>query len=130
WLRRARTSRPDPVRSRVPVRHRRRILCVFPRYAPSLATFHHAYALMDGVRALMPPQGILTIAAYLPAAWEVRVVDENIRPVKEAELAWAEAVFVSGMHIQRGEIDAVAKRARARGKTTVLGGSSVSASPE
>jgi hypothetical protein len=96
-------------------------MCI-PPYAPSLATFHHAYALMDGVGALMPPQGVLVIAAYMPQAWEVRLVDENVRPASRSELAWADAIFVSGMHIQRGEISAIARRARALGKTTVLGG--------
>jgi radical SAM superfamily enzyme YgiQ (UPF0313 family) len=78
----------------------------------------------------MPPQGILVIAAYLPPVWEVRVVDENIRPTTAEEIAWADAVFVSGMHVQKREIEAVGRRARAAGKTTVLGGPSVSASPE
>jgi radical SAM superfamily enzyme YgiQ (UPF0313 family) len=118
------------MKSQVPVHHRRRILCVFPRYAPSFGTFHHAYPLMDGVRAFMPPQGILVVAAYLPEAWGARLIDENIRPASDEELAWAEAVFVSGMHVQRNEIKAVARRARAFGNVTVLGGSSVSAAPE
>jgi hopanoid C-2 methylase len=118
------------MKSQVSVQHRRRILCVFPRYAPSFGTFHHAYPLMDGVRAFMPPQGILVVAAYLPQAWEVRLIDENVRPASEEEIAWADAVFVSGMHVQKGEINSVAGRARALGKTTILGGSSVSASPE
>ena len=112
------------------MRHRRRILCVFPRYAPSFGTFQYAYPLMGGVRAFMPPQGILVVAAYLPPAWEVRIVDENIRRATEAEVAWADVVFVSGMHVQRAEIEATGRRARAAGKTTVLGGPSVSASPE
>jgi hopanoid C-2 methylase len=118
------------MKSQVRVRHRRRILCVFPRYAPSFGTFHHAYPLMDGVRAFMPPQGILVVAAYLPEAWEVRLVDENIRPASAEEFAWADAIFVSGMHVQKSEIKAIEERARRLGKTTVLGGSSVSASPE
>ena len=118
------------MKSQVLVRHRRRILCVFPRYAPSFGTFHHAYPLMDGVRAFMPPQGILVVAAYLPQQWEVRLVDENVRPVGEEQLSWADAVFVSGMHVQKSEINSVARRERALGKLTVLGGSSVSASPE
>jgi radical SAM superfamily enzyme YgiQ (UPF0313 family) len=111
-------------------RHRRRILCVFPRYVPSFGTFQHAYPLMDGVRAFMPPQGILVVAAYLPEAWGVRFVDENIRPATAEELAWCDAVFVSGMHVQKDEIDALAWRARSFGKTTILGGPSVSAAPE
>jgi hopanoid C-2 methylase len=124
-------DRSEPrMKSRVRVRHRRRILCVFPRYAPSFGTFQHAYRLMDGVRAFMPPQGILVVAAYLPEAWEVRLVDENIRPATAAEFAWADAVFASGMHVQQREIIDIARRARAAGKTSVLGGPSVSASPE
>jgi len=118
------------VKSRVEVKNRRRILCVFPRYAPSFGTFEHAYPLMDGVRAFMPPQGLLVIAAYLPAAWEVRLVDENMHPASDADFAWADAVFVSGMHVQREAIGDIATRARARGKVTALGGPSVSACPE
>jgi hopanoid C-2 methylase len=118
------------MKSRVHVRHQRRILCVFPRYAPSFGTFHYAYPLMDGVRAFMPPQGILVVAAYLPQGWAVRLVDENVRPASDNELAWADAVFVSGMHVQKPEIKALARRARRFGKTTVLGGPSVSALPE
>jgi radical SAM superfamily enzyme YgiQ (UPF0313 family) len=118
------------MKSRVRVRHQRRILCVFPRYAPSFGTFQHAYKLMDGVRGFMPPQGILVVAAYLPEGWEVRLVDENICPATEEELAWADAVFVSGMHVQQAEIAGIAVRARAAGKASVLGGPSVSASPE
>ena len=110
------------MKSRVPVRNNRRILCIFPRYAPSFGTFHHAYPLMDGVQAFMPPQGILVIAAYLPGAWEVRLLDDNLRLSGADELAWADAVFVSGMHVQKSEIKAVAARARALGKTTVWGG--------
>jgi hopanoid C-2 methylase len=44
----------------------RNILCVFPRYTPSFGTFHHSYQLLGGVRAFMPPQGLLLIANYLP----------------------------------------------------------------
>ena len=56
----------------------RRILCVFPRYTSSFGTFEHSYPLTDGVRAFMPPQGLLLIAAYLPPEWQVRFIDENI----------------------------------------------------
>jgi radical SAM superfamily enzyme YgiQ (UPF0313 family) len=117
------------MRSRIAVRNVRRILCVFPRYTPSFGTFEHAYRLM-GVRAFMPPQGILLIAAYLPESWEVRFVDENIRAARDREFDWADAVFVSGMHIQRQAIQDIARRAHARGKLCVLGGPSVSASPQ
>ena len=108
-------------------RNRRRVLCVFPRYAPSFGTFQHAYPLIPKVKAFMPPQGLLLIVAYLPAAWEVRFIDENRQPASAADLAWADAVFISGMHVQRRFIDDINARAQALGKVTVLGGPSVSA---
>jgi radical SAM superfamily enzyme YgiQ (UPF0313 family) len=114
----------------IEVRHARRILCVFPRYAHSFGTFQNAFPLLDGVRAFMPPQGLLAVAAYLPTAWEVRLVDENIRAVRSEEFAWADAVFVSGMHVQREGIADLARRAHEHGTVAVLGGPSVSACPE
>jgi len=78
----------------------------------------------------MPPQGLLVVAAALPARWDIRFVDLNCDPLTDEDLGWAEAVLVSGMHIQRHEIQAVGRRARALGRLTVLGGPSVSATPE
>jgi hopanoid C-2 methylase len=107
----------------------RRILCVFPRYAPSFGTFEYAFSLA-GVRAFMPPQGLLVIAAALPRSWQVRFIDENLREATADDFRWADAVFVSGMHIQRPQIRDICRRAQAFGKAAVLGGSSVSAAPE
>src|ERR1700677_2137508 len=107
----------------------RRILCVFPAYAPSFGTFSHAYHLFARVRAFMPPQGMLLIAAYMPEHWPVRFIDENIRPASADDLAWADAVFVSGMHVQAPQIHDIRQRATAAGKVTVLGGPSVSGAP-
>ena len=108
----------------------RRILCVFPAYTPSFGTFAHAYRLMHDVRAFMPPQGLLVIAAYMPEHWPVRFIDENIAPATAADFAWADVVLVSGMHIQARQIHDIARRAKAAGKVTALGGPSVSGAPE
>ena len=115
---------------RCPVTSVRRILCVFPAYSPSFGTFSHSYPLMDGVRAFMPPQGLLVVAAYLPEEWSVRFVDENIGRAQPRDFAWADVVFVSGMHIQAPQIRDIHARARAAGALTVLGGPSVSGDPE
>jgi len=78
----------------------------------------------------MPPQGILVIANYLPENWDVRFVDENVRLASPADFKWADAVFVSGMHIQRPQILDINRRAHKFDKVTVLGGPSVSGCPE
>ncbi|MDB5592698.1 B12-binding domain-containing radical SAM protein [Enterovirga sp.] len=108
----------------------RRILCLFPAYTPSFGTFSHAYPLMGGVKAFMPPQGLLLIAAYLPESWPVRFVDENIAPATAQDFAWADAVLVSGMHVQAPQMKDIRERAAAAGKVTVLGGPSASGAPD
>src|ERR1700691_4088891 len=112
------------------IANQRRVLCIFPAYTPSFGTFSHAYSFIAGVRAFMPPQGLLLIAAYMPESWPVRFIDENIAAATAADLAWADVVLVSGMHIQRPQIHDICTRAKAAGKVTVLGGPSVSAAPE
>lgn len=113
----------------VPVNHRR-ILCVFPRYSPSFGTFNNSYPLLGRVKAFMPPQGILVAASYFPQEWEVRLIDENIRPAKPSDYRWADAVIVSGMHIQRPQINRINEMAHRFNKLTALGGPSVSGCPE
>lgn len=100
----------------------RRILCVFPRYTSSFGTFEYSYPLTDGVRAFMPPQGLLLLAAYLPKEWQVKFVDENLRRTTEDEFEWAEAVFVSGMHIQRQQMNDICRRAHEFDLPVALGG--------
>lgn len=108
----------------------RRILCVFPRYTSSFGTFEHSYPLTAGVHAFMPPQGLLLIAAYLPKHWQVRFVDENIAYASDDDFRWAEAVLVSGMHIQRRQMNDICRRAHAFDLAVAIGGPSVSACPD
>ncbi len=108
----------------------RHVLCVFPRYTPSFGTFEFSYPLTDGVRAFMPPQGLLVVAAAVPSSWQARFIDENMAPAAREDFEWAEVVFVSGMHVQRRQMEDIRRRAHAADRVTVLGGSSVSASPE
>src|SRR4029078_11438830 len=85
---------------------------------------------MNGVRAFMPPQGLLLIAAYMPKGWSVRFIDENIYKATDGDWQWADVVMVSGMHVQASQIHDINARAHAAGKVVVLGGPSASASPE
>src|SRR5258708_13394013 len=118
----------ESMRTPVQSPNSRRVLCVFPAYAPAFGTFSHAFRLV-GAKAFMPPQGLLLIANYLPPTWPVRFIDENMQPARAADFEWADAVFVSGMHIQAAEIHDICRRAKAHGKVTVVGGPSLSAAP-
>lgn len=112
------------------VSSQRKVLCVFPKHHNDFATFRYAFKFFPQAKAMMPPQGILTIAAYLPKEWEVRFIDENVRPAMDTDYAWADVVLTSGMHTQREFLEQIAEQAHAHGKPAVIGGPSVSACPE
>ncbi len=111
-------------------KYTRRILCVFPKYATSFGTFNYSFQLTASVKAFMPPQGLLLIAALMPENWQIRFIDENNRPATEDDMGWADAVFTSGMHIQRESICDVISRAHRAGKSAILGGPSATSAPE
>lgn len=124
---------PEMPSGRIPYapHNHRRILCIFPKYSRSFGTFNHAYPLLGrNIRAFMPPQGIMLVVSYLPPSWEVRLIDENIAPAKDADYRWADVVITSGMHIQRPQINRINDLAHRYGKLTALGGPSVSGCPE
>lgn len=91
-------------------------------FEPSLRYIHKA--------TTMPPLGLATLAAHLPEPWELRLRDLNVAPLRDADLAWADAVLVSGMLVQADSIRDVLRRARAAGARTVVGGPAATTSPE
>ena len=108
----------------------RRILCIYPRHTNGYPNFSHAFGFFPEIKALMPPQGILIIAAYLPKEWEVRFIDEDVSPATDADYRWADVIVTSGTHQQRILMAAIAERAHQLGKLAVVGGPSASACPE
>ena len=78
----------------------------------------------------MPPQGLLLIAAVLPEALGCPLHRRKHGRGGAADFAWADAVFVSGMHIQRRQIQDICTRAHAAGKAGRARRPSVSACPE
>ena len=106
-----------------------RILCLYPEF-PRTYWGHENSLRLLGKRSLLPPLGLLTVAALLPKDWEVKLCDLNVRPLASGELEWADAVFLSGMLVQRESLLALATQARAAGKTVVVGGPVATTSPE
>jgi len=65
---------------------------------------------------------LITLAAFIPARYNLKLVDLNVEPLLDKDLEWADMVFLSGMLVQKESFDQVAARAKARGKTIVAGG--------
>lgn len=98
-----------------------KILLVYPHYPDTFWSFRHALKFI-GRKASFPPLGLLTVAAMLPVEWEKRLVDMNVRPLADEELAWADYVFISAMTVQRKSAQEVIARCRQLGVKTVAGG--------
>ena len=62
------------------------------------------------------------MASLLPKAWEKRLVDVNVRKVRDADLAWADVVLVGAMLMQRERMLKILACCRVRGIRTVVGG--------
>ncbi|MFL5396163.1 MAG: B12-binding domain-containing radical SAM protein [Myxococcales bacterium] len=105
-----------------------RALLVHPPTPPTYWGFQHSLPIA-GKAASLPPLGLLSLAALLPSDWEIRVVDENVEPLTDDALRWADAVLVTGMLIHAAGIRRVLARARALGKRTVVGGPAVNTDP-
>ena len=106
-----------------------RVLLVYPWFPDTYWSFRHALSL-QGKRSVVPPLGLITVSAMLPASWEKRLVDMNVRSLTAADIDWADIVFASAMHIQKDSLAEVIQRSKARGKRVVVGGPHVSLSPE
>jgi hypothetical protein len=97
------------------------ILMVYPEFPDTFWSFKHALHFV-GKKASSPPLGLATVAAMLPAAWKVRLVDMNIAPLEQKDILWANMVFVSGMVVQRSSAQKVIQIAKKAGKKIVAGG--------
>ncbi len=106
-----------------------KILCLYLAF-PRTYWGHEDSLRLAGRKALMPPLGLLTVAALLPKDWDVRLIDLNVQALKSSELDWADVVFLSGMLVQRDSLLALADQARAAGKIVVVGGPVATTSPE
>ncbi|HEX9019775.1 MAG TPA: B12-binding domain-containing radical SAM protein, partial [Nitrospirota bacterium] len=94
-----------------------KILLVYPKYPETFWSFTHALKFISK-KASLPPLGLLTVAAMLPSDWQVRLVDKNVKALTDADLQWADYVFLSAMSIQRKSTEAVIARCKALGVKT------------
>ena len=104
-------------------------LLAYPEFPDTFWSFKHALRFIRK-SAAHPPLGLLTVAALLPPAWKMRLVDMNVRQLADDDLAWADVVFVSAMGIQRESAQLLIARCRRRGVRVVAGGPLFTAEPD
>lgn len=106
-----------------------RVLLVYPRFPQTFWSFDRAVALM-GHRVLLPPLGLITVAALLPQSWEFQLVDCNIRSVDEEEWRRADLVILSAMLVQKQDLADQIALAKAHSCRVAVGGPFASSTPD
>ncbi len=106
-----------------------RVLLIYPEFPRSFWSLQESCELL-GRKTLMPPLGLLTLAALLPGDWELRLADLNTRPLRPDDWDWAELVMLSGMIVQREGLVDLIREAKARRKTVVVGGPYATSVPQ
>ncbi|MHB2147719.1 B12-binding domain-containing radical SAM protein [Calditrichota bacterium LG25] len=97
------------------------ILLVSPRTPATFWSFRHALKFISK-KSSEPPLGLLTIAAMLPQAWELKLVDMNVAPLRDDDLTGADMVFLSGMNIHLRSMQEVIARANRLNVPVAVGG--------
>ena len=106
-----------------------RTLFIYPEFPKTFWSYEKILELVNR-KVLLPPLGMVTVAALLPQHWQMKLVDRNVREVSEAEWDWAELVVISGMIVQKADMAVQIGKAKQRGLPVAVGGPFASSTPD
>lgn len=98
-----------------------KILLVYPEMPDSFYAFKHLTSIV-GKKAAFPPLGLLTVASMLPQNWERKLIDLNVKPLKDSDIQWADYVFLSAMNVQEESVREIIAQCKRNNATIVAGG--------
>ena len=106
-----------------------KILLINPEVPNTFWSLKHALNFVSK-KALLPPLGLLTVAAMLPPSWEKKLIDLNTTRLRDRDLRWADLVFLTGMAVQKRSVDELIDRCKQLNVRIVAGGPLFTAFPE
>ena len=104
-------------------------LLVYPQFPKTFWSYEKILELVQR-KVLLPPLGLITVAAILPQEWEFKLVDVNIRPVSTEEWQWADLIIMSAMIVQKDDLIRQITIAHHFGKPVAVGGPYPSSTPD
>jgi len=90
---------------------------------------YQAVCKIVGAKYPAAPLGLLTVAALLPQHWIFRLVDENVEPLLDDHLKWADIVCTGGMLPQQKSMLNFIRRAHDLDRIVVVGGPDPTSQP-
>jgi Domain of unknown function (DUF4070)/Radical SAM superfamily len=115
--------------ARTPRSRPRNVLLIYPRFTNESFWNYRESCAVVGAKYPTIPLGLITVAAMLPPAWTVRLVNLNTEELADADLDWADLVMTGGMMFQQASSLDIIDLCRDRGKPVAVGGPDVSSSP-
>ncbi|MBL7215985.1 MAG: DUF4070 domain-containing protein [Phycisphaerae bacterium] len=106
-----------------------KILLINPEVPNTFWSLKHALNFVSK-KALLPPLGLLTVAAMLPESFEKKLIDMNVTRLRDRHLKWADMVFLTGMVIQKKSVDHIIERCKKLNVKIAAGGPLFTAFPE
>jgi len=97
------------------------ILLVSPATPTTFWSFEHVLPFI-AKKAAYPPLGLLTVAAMLPADWNLKLIDLNASRLRDSDIDWADYVMTSAMIVHAESARRVIARCHGRGKPVIAGG--------
>jgi len=83
-----------------------------------------------GAKYPAAPLGLMTVAALFPQHWIFRLIDENVEPLLDEHLTWADIVCTGGMLPQQKSILSFIRRAHDLDRIVVVGGPDPTSQPD
>src|SRR6202166_2859419 len=104
-------------------------LMVWPSFPDSFWSLGEVMQIVPE-RSLVPPLGLITVAALCPAHWNIRLVDLAFQVLRDEDILWADLVMVSAMAVQREGVRETLERASKLNRRTMIGGPYASSQPQ
>jgi radical SAM superfamily enzyme YgiQ (UPF0313 family) len=105
------------------------VLLVYPRFAADTFWNFAETCELFGAKYPAAPLGLITVAALLPPAWSVRLVDRNVGELTDDQLEWADLVMTGGMLPQQPDTLAIIDLCHLHKKPVAVGGPAVTSTP-
>jgi radical SAM superfamily enzyme YgiQ (UPF0313 family) len=106
-----------------------KILLINPEVPDTFWSLKNALKFVSK-KALLPPLGLLTVAAMLPESFEKKLIDMNTAKVHNRDIEWADYVFISAMVVQKESFEQIIQRCKKLNVKIVAGGPLITAFPE
>ena len=105
------------------------VLLIYPRFAADTFWNFAATCELFGAKYPAAPLGLITVAALLPPAWSVRLVDRNAEELTDSQLEWADLVMTGGMLPQQPDTLEIIDLCHLHKKPVAVGGPAVTSTP-